>query len=233
MRYRSNLQAPELAGAFNVVCRPRPDTMGHDGLSDPDFDPNCGFLTHDEAAILYAIARAVPGPWIDIGSRTGWTTAHIAAAGNPVCAVDPELTQDRFYDRWESNLRAAGVLRLASAWATTSAEFFLVAWNGRASGVMIDGNHDAPFPLEDARAALDVLADPGVIVFHDVLGRPIQDAVEFLIRAGLSCRVYSTPRMMAACWRGDLAMPAHVPDPAIDWAEIRKRLEGFPWEACR
>ena len=46
MIYRSNLTAPDLAPQFKL--RNPPMTMlGHDVPSDPDFLPDCGYLTHD------------------------------------------------------------------------------------------------------------------------------------------------------------------------------------------
>lgn len=92
---------------------------------------------------------------------------------------------------------------------------------GKIAGFMIDGDHDSPQPLNDARGALAHLADTGVIVFHDFWGKPIRDGVEYLIEQGLKCRVYNTPAGMAVCWRGDFTPPDHVADPAIDWAQVR------------
>jgi hypothetical protein len=57
MIYRSNPVAPDLTPFFKLK-EPAMQMMGHDVPSDPDFDPNCGFLTHDEAAILFACASS-------------------------------------------------------------------------------------------------------------------------------------------------------------------------------
>ena len=74
--YRSNLTAPDLSPYFSLCPQVR-QIMGHDAPSDPDFDPDCTYLTHDEAAILYSIAKAWPGSWVDIGARLGWTGATL------------------------------------------------------------------------------------------------------------------------------------------------------------
>jgi hypothetical protein len=72
-----NLTAPDLSSHFRLRNPPM-QHCGHDEPSDPDFLPNCGFWTHDEAALLYTIANSVPrGTWVDIGARLGWTAAHV------------------------------------------------------------------------------------------------------------------------------------------------------------
>ena len=96
---------------------------------------------------------------------------------------------------------------------------------------MIDGDHDSPQPTLDAQRAISVGAK--VLVFHDFWGQPIQDAV----RAALIWRkrVYDTPNGMAVCWsRGcDFVPPDHTPDPAIDWAQVRKdRAPNFDFSRC-
>src|SRR5712664_503966 len=101
MIYRSNLTAPDLAPHFKLADQVV-QHMGHDCPSDPDFEPACTFLTHDEAAILYRIAKAWPKRWADIGARLGWTAAHLIAGGASVCAIDPQLQFQTFLARFES-----------------------------------------------------------------------------------------------------------------------------------
>lgn len=236
MTYRSNLIAPDLAPQFkHAVSRPLPYSLGHDVLSDwsdrPADDPifglykGCGFLTHDEAAILYQTANRIGGDWIDVGCHTGWTAAHILMAGCRVSAVDNMLVVDDFARRLSDNLFDLPLRPVPLGhFAMNSDDFFASTdpeW--RVSGVMIDGNHDAPCPLLDAQNSLAHLKETGVIVFHDFWGRPIRQAVEFLIGAGLKCRIYNTPAGMAVCWRGDFTPVEHTPDPAIQWELIRQQ----------
>src|SRR5712675_1849095 len=105
MRYRSNLTAPDLRPYFSATTefRVRDWSMGHDIPSDKEFDPECGFLSDDEASILHNVALACPGDWADIGARTGWSALHIAAASCSVDAVDPLLSTDGLSDRFEAN----------------------------------------------------------------------------------------------------------------------------------
>lgn len=220
MIYRSNIEAPDLQPHFaaTTICKPRDWSMGHDVLSDAVYGPDCGFMTHDEAAILYECSRRIGGRWVDIGSRMMWSTAHIAAAGVEVCAVDPAYCDDRFRERTGILAANPGKIRV---FPLASIDFFAEALIDEVSGVCIDGNHDDPEPLNDARRALGVLADTGVIVLHDFWGQPIRDAARYLMDEGLKCVVYNTPNGMAVCWRGEFVPPSHVPDPSIDWAAVR------------
>src|SRR5882757_4294806 len=104
MIYRSNLTFPDLSPHFKLKS-PALTTMGHDMPSDPDYEPGCGFLTHDEAAILYSIVKAWPYRWVDIGARFGWSTAHIATAKPMgVIPVDPALAMQGPSARFEANM---------------------------------------------------------------------------------------------------------------------------------
>lgn len=215
MIYRSNLKVPDLQPCFrHVICRPMPQSFGHDVLSDRDHQPECGFWTHDEAAILYSIAERMGGAWADIGGHTGWTACHVAEAGCQVTAVDKLYLNPDGRARTEENIAAAGLSSSIALFAGISREFFASA-EQRFDGVSIDGDHDAPAPLDDARDALAHLKPQGVILLHDFIGEPVRQAVRFLLTQGLRCRVYLTPHLVAACWCGDLQMPTHEPDPAV------------------
>ena len=236
MIYRSNLLLPvDLQPGFGAttICGTMGHSYGHDIICDKDYERNCGFITHDEAAILYHIAKRTPGKWIDIGSRFGWSSAHIALSGSTVFAVDQDYKVPHLLERARANLRGhiETCLRIVPV-AKTSNEYFEDLMDTEYfDGVMVDGNHDHPCPTEDASNAMDVITGKGVIVFHDFWGRPVQDAVNYLINEGMKCRVYNTPNGMAVC--GDFPLeqfPDHVPDPTIDWNMLRKRCVGFNFE---
>ncbi len=234
MIYRSNLTLPDMGTTFKL----RADViqmLGHDMPSDPDFEPNCGYCTHDEIAILHA---TLSGPQfhrktvIDIGARFGWTAKAIyQATGGAVLAVDPILKWGTpEYTRFEANLgkTRGGIL----PFPVTSGEFFTarqkaarretVGEFGRYSAFMIDGNHDVPEPLNDAKGALSIATDDCVMIFHDGRGKPVSDAVTFLLDNGFRARFYWTPNGMFVAWRGfeGWAPPDHDRDPAIDWRGV-------------
>lgn len=224
-----------------------PHSYGHDVLSDwadkADDDPvfgifkQCGMWTIDEAAILYNIAKQVGGAWVDIGSHTGWTAAHLLSAGCwRVAAVDPMYKVQEFAKRALDNLKTpTGALGYVLLCDTKSDRFFAsppVPAPGFSlidqgyNGVVIDGDHDTPHPLQDAQNAHKYLAADGVILLHDAIGEPVQEGVLWLIDHGYKCKVYSTPHVVACCWRGDFVPPEHVPDPFVA-SSVRQYLGGL------
>ncbi len=247
--YRSNLTAPDLTPYFKLRKPPMLTLGGHDSPSDPDFGPRCGYWTHDEAAILFCVAKSVPrGVWVDIGARFGWTGAHIAAAGQKVVLVDPDQKFQVFQDRVEYNLSHCwGQINAVSH--STAAEFFVNVQTAPFSGFVIDGCHDSPDPLNDAMGAHAHAKPDCIIMLHDFQGWPVRDAVRWLMDNGWRCRVYWTPNQVACCWRGHgkrtekqhgayttwgWLPPDHVPDPAIDWRPIKAEMRDFQdyWSRC-
>lgn len=232
MIYRSNLTCPDLTPHFkHLFCTVGP--FGHDVPhdwadkgNDPDFDVYrlvCGLWTHDEAAILWNIARRVGGSWMDIGAHTGWTSAHIATATlASVMPIDPMLDQlasKNFYLRFRENTKMLGDFAMWNAGLTSQDIFGPSIGRWFEKGFCIDGDHSRPIPLQDAQGAHQHLSENGVIVFHDFIGTPVQEAVAWLIQQGYKYRIYTTPQMVACCWRGDFQPPEHVPDPAIAAAQ--------------
>lgn len=246
MIYRSNLMAPDLTPHFkHLVSRPMGHSFGHDVPSDwgdkADDDPvfglykRCGFWTHDEAAILYHCARRIGGWWADIGAHTGWTAAHLAVAGAEVMAVDPMYTLPEFRDRAFANCFAVRAETGISYHGALSRQFWQASDVIAAfDGACIDGDHEPGEPLRDTQNAAAHLAPTGVIMFHDFIGAPVQEAVKWLIEQGFRCRIYLTPHLVACCWRGDFTPPDHVPDPQlVEVMKVETRtITDFPWEKC-
>ena len=229
MIYRSNLTAPDLTPRFKLR-KPAIQLHGHDMPSDPDFLPNCGYWTHDEAAILYTVACQVGGRWLDIGSRLGWTSAHILAAPmvKECQSVDPEYAVGGDFLR-----RAVEQCPAIIPIALTSQKF--MSWCGMTfDGFVIDGCHDAPEPVKDAAQAWRLAASgDSVILFHDFWGQPVQDGVTFLMERGWKCRIYNTPNGVALCWRGGKFVPPdHAADPLVKWHHVRAAVKEFDFKAC-
>jgi len=224
MIYRSNLSAPDLIQHFHyTVSGPMPHSCGHDVIRDfagkPDNDPvfgvykNCGFWTHDEAAILYNTASSVHGLWLDIGGLTGWTAAHLAHAGCQVTSIDPMYGNKEFAERASANLRASGCRNAVHLIPCTSHAFFSCSFSIY-SGVVIDGDHDGDTPCLDAIGASKCSS---IIFLHDTVLQPVQRAVSYLRDLGWSWKQYRTPHGVALFWRPGLSfVPVeHVPDPAL------------------
>ena len=87
----------------------------------------------------------------------------------------------------------------------------------RYHGFVIDGNHDAPEPLNDCKGALAIAQPDCIIALHDGRGKPIIDAAAFLMDHGFSARFYCTPNGVFICWRGfdGWLPPDHDPDPNL------------------
>ena len=234
MIFRSNLAAPDLSPAFapRTVCKPRHNSFGHDVLSDPEQPCEPGFMTHDEAAILFNVAREIGGRWFDVGSACGWGAAHLLAAGCDTMLVDPIYKQASLFQRVEENLAwwkkpKWGALSWDSSelWSEMDKG---VAFNGATyfDGFVIDGDHTHPNPLNDAKHAAIHLKDRGVIVLHDCYGDPLR-GVEWLMDNGFNARLYWTPNVLAVCWRGEFTPPDHIHDPSVEQA-WRPHFANFP-----
>jgi len=245
MIYRSNLVAPDLAPYFKL--HEFAHYGGHTFLGDPDFEPTCGFFTHDEAALLYTLGCAVTrftcgeSVWLDIGARTGWTAAHLIAAGACVVALEPEYYRQPFRQRTLDNI---GPVRDKYAfghavflpWAMRSKEYFEGDHHAtRFDGFVIDGNHDEPEPLRDVENCLKYALDSAVFVIHDFLGPATWQAAEYLLEHNCRCRVYWTANAMAVCVRGfdGWQLPEHHPDPEIVRMHRPRVQSGFDLRRCK
>lgn len=203
-----------------------PHAFGVDVASDwadkPESDEffaiwkQCGLWTITEANILHECARRVaPGSALDIGSHTGFTTAHMAAAGLDCVALDPMFRFQVFQHRFQNNMRAwwDKVCWLSHQ---TSADYFShLPSSIKFELICIDGDHNPPAPMEDAQSAARHLSDRGFILLHDAIGPPVQEAVSWLIDQGFRARFYWTPHIVAVCWRGDIEPPDYVGDPRL------------------
>lgn len=229
MRYQSNLRCPDLSPYFKLKDPPL-QICGHDMPSDPDFEPECGFWTHDEAAILFNVAKQIGGRWIDVGARFGWTGAHLIEAGCQVTLVDPDQRFRERQSRLESNLDQHFWTSVEQVVAKPFEECIL---SGEFNGVVIDGCHSEPAPLDDAINAYGHVKDDGVILFHDTWGAPTHRGIRWLMDCGYQCRMYDTPNGVALLWNPELTFtpPEHISDPNVNWALMRKQ-SGFDYSRC-
>jgi hypothetical protein len=230
--YLSNLTIVDCLSSFHHLhVRTMGHSMGHlvpsdwadRAADDPVFGlyKNCGCWTTDERSILGACMGRLPmqSVVVDIGCHTGLTSKTINWVTNaPVICVDPMLRVPEFRGRFFENTGFPG----GWVFAGTSKEYFAHLQEGNPrqciyQGFVIDGDHEPGAPLQDAQNAYKHLADTGVVLFHDFIGKPVRDAVTWLMDQGFKARVYWTPHLVAVCWRGDFEPPKHEPDPRINW----------------
>lgn len=151
-----------------------------------------GWLSYDEGKALAELARGKRV--LEIGSYCGRSTICLAQTGESVFAVDPHDGRGTPRPRhtraeFESNLERYGVADKVSIHADTcdaeTAGFALV---------FIDGAHDYESVTADIKCSLPLLADGGLLAFHDYRQFPgqydgrwdegVTKAVDELLRSG-------------------------------------------------
>jgi predicted O-methyltransferase YrrM len=165
-------------------------------LCDTSFESHCGYMSYKEIDLLENTVSKIKGKWLEIGSHTGWSGAHIAKNCNEVYLVDPQYNLEKFRERTIDNLKNAEVFDKCKLFSTdkffdTNREFF--------DGIVIDGNHDAPYPLLDAISADKFVNVGGYIFFHDYNGQPIKDGVNYLKQKGYEVETHNTINGIAIC----------------------------------
>ena len=87
----------------------------------------------------------------------------------------------------------------------------------RWSLIFIDGNHQAPHPLEDAIVAERYAEETAIVLFHDLAFPDVAPAFDYLRSRGWHTIIYLTMQIMGVAWRGNASPVAHVPDPSVAW----------------
>ncbi|NJL21136.1 MAG: macrocin O-methyltransferase [Leptolyngbyaceae cyanobacterium SM1_3_5] len=194
-------------------------TIGHHWYVDR-LQPQVGFLSRDEAQILYNNALQFQGkPALEIGCWLGWSACHLALAGVELDVIDPMLGRSEFYESVDASLTAAGVrdrVNLVAGYSPQAVEALAAA--GRQ--VVFDlhrRDHDAPAPLNDAIACLPFAAPDAMIVFHDLASPDVAAGLDYLKEQGWKTKVYQTMQIMGVAWRGNVEAIDHQPDPAVNW----------------
>jgi cephalosporin hydroxylase len=182
-------------------------------------DPGCGFLSRDEAHIVYHSARQFEGKRaLEIGCWLGWSAAHMAKAGVQLDVVDPVLAKPAFHKSVTASLRASGVMEHVTLHAGSSPAKVteLVAQSGRKWSLMfIDGDHEGAAPLQDAIACAPHAEADALVLFHDLASPHVAAGLDHFRSLGWQTMVYETMQIMGVAWRGNAKPVEHRPDPAI------------------
>lgn len=183
--------------------------------------PVMGFLSRDEAAILYNLARQMRGrPALEVGCWRGWSTAHLVAGGVELDVVDPVLEDEAVRGEIAasmSRLGEPGQVRLHPGPAPARLYDDEVRAHAPWSLIFIDGDHEGDAPVRDAAVCSQMAADDAIIVLHDLASPFVAGALDYLRTHGWHTLVYQTMQIMGIAWRGAAAPVPHVPDPAVDW----------------
>ncbi|HEY9648842.1 MAG TPA: CmcI family methyltransferase, partial [Chroococcidiopsis sp.] len=183
--------------------------------------PMVGFLSRDEAHILYNSALQFSGQRaLEIGCWMGWSACHLALAGVQLDVVDPLLERPEFYQSVSGSLRAAGVLgnvNLAPGYSPQKVDEIAARDQRKWSLLFIDGNHEAPAPLQDAIACEPYAEADAMILFHDLSSPDVAQGLDYLRQRGWNTLIYQTMQIMGVAWRGNVQPVYHEPDPTVAW----------------
>lgn len=195
----------------------------HNWYVDPH-DPECGFISRDEALILFNTALMFKGKQaLEIGCWMGWSACHMALAGVHLTVVDPVLdkspNRERVAQSLSSAMRAFGSVGELSLVAGLSppAVDALAAGGKKWSLYFIDGNHSGEHPLNDAMACERHAETDALILFHDLASPDVAQGLNYLARKGWHTMAYNTMQIMGVAWRGDVEPVTHIPDPKVPW----------------
>jgi predicted O-methyltransferase YrrM len=195
-----------------------------------DRSPQVGFLSRDEAVLLYNIALRFRGLLaLEIGCWMGWSACHLAMAGVLLDVVDPLLGNAGVYQIVSDSLTSAGVrdhVNLVPGYSPQAVQALAAQRQQPWSLIFIDGNHERPGPLEDAMVCAQLAAPDAAIVFHDLASPDVAEGLDYLRQQGWNTMVYQTMQIMGVAWRGQVQPVRHLPDPSVRW-ELPAHLQSF------
>ncbi|MDQ2762027.1 MAG: class I SAM-dependent methyltransferase [Pseudomonadota bacterium] len=193
--------------------------------------PTVGFVSRDEAHILYNTARRYPGiPALEIGCWLGWSACHLALGGVTLDVIDPLLGLPDIYASVSGSLSQAGISdRVTLVPGVSPARVLELAGLHRRGWNLffIDGNHEPPGPLDDAKAVAACAPADALVLFHDLASPAVAEGLALLRARGWKTMLYQTMQIMGVAWRGSAQPVAHVPDPAVPWT-IPDHLRSWP-----
>jgi glycosyltransferase involved in cell wall biosynthesis/predicted O-methyltransferase YrrM len=192
--------------------------------------PLVGFLSRDEAQILYNTARQFQGKRaLEIGCWVGWSACHLALAGVRLDVIDPLLERPEFFETVDVSLTTAGVrdrVNLQPGYSPAAVHELARLETRRWSLIFIDGNHEAPGPLEDAIVCAQYAEADALVIFHDLASPAVSAGLDYFKQQGWQTRVYQTMQIMGVAWRGQVQPIAHQPDPRVTWT-LPAHLQGY------
>ena len=183
--------------------------------------PYIGFLTRDEAHLLYNSALQFRGKRaLEIGCWMGWSACHLGLAGVRLDVIDPVLADPEFYADIATSLGSAGLLdsvRLHPGCSPALVQQLAAEIAEPWSFIFIDGDHEFPAPLMDAIACEPFAAADAMIMFHDLNSPDVTQGLDYLKLRGWNTLIYQTMQIVGVAWRGNVNPVAHYPDPSVEW----------------
>jgi len=197
--------------------------------------PHIGFLSRDEAHILYNNALQFRGKKaLEIGCWMGWSACHLMLAGVELDIIDPILSQAEARNSvvysLQSACQAAGVsgqFVLVPGYSPQKVEALALHQQRRWSLIFIDGEHGAPGPLNDAIACEKYAEADAMILFHDLAAPDVAQGLDYFRDRGWHTMIYQTMQIMGVAWRGNVQPVHHQPDPKVAWT-LPDFLQSYP-----
>jgi len=192
--------------------------------------PTIGFLSRDEAHIVYNTALKFKGKKaLEIGCWLGWSACHMALAGVELDVIDPLLDREDIYQSVRNSLKDAGVLdsvNLVGGYTPQKVEELAEQLQRKWSLIFIDGDHEAPGPLNDAIICEQLAEADALILFHDLNSPDVAQGLNYLKQKGWNTMVYQTMQIMGVAWRGNVEPVQHKPDPKVNW-NLPEHLQNY------
>ncbi len=196
--------------------------------------PHIGFLSRDEAHILYNNALQFRGKKaLEIGCWMGWSACHLMLAGVELDIIDPILANPDVRASVVSSLQTAcqaagisGQFVLAPGYSPQKVEELALQQGRRWPLIFIDGEHGAPGPLNDAIACEKYAEADAMILFHDLAAPDVAQGLDYFRDRGWHTMIYQTMQIMGVAWRGNVQPVQHQPDPKVAWT-LPDFLQGY------
>ncbi len=193
-------------------------------------NPEVGFASRDEAAILYNSALLFRGkPCLEVGCWRGWSAVHLALGSCSLDIIDPVFAEPEFVESVLNSCESAGVLdfvTLHTGFSPGAIDELSQATGKKWSLAFIDGDHEGDAPRLDAEAVMRNAADTAMVLFHDLASPDVAAGLNAMRNAGWRTMIYQTMQIMGVAWRGNVEPVAHIPDPKIFWT-LPRHLSGY------
>lgn len=196
--------------------------------------PHIGFLSRDEAHILYNNALQFRGKKaLEIGCWMGWSACHLMLAGIDLDIIDPILANPEVRTSVVSSLQTAcqaagiaGQFVLVPGYSPQKVEELALQHGRKWSLIFIDGEHGAPGPLNDAIACEKYAEADAMVLFHDLAAPDVAQGLDYFRDRGWHTMIYQTMQIMGVAWRGNIQPIQHQPDPKVTWT-LPDFLKGY------
>lgn len=183
--------------------------------------PTIGFLSRDEAHILYNTALKFKGKKaLEIGCWLGWSACHMALAGVKLDVIDPLLAREDVYESVSNSLNSTGIVdsvNLVAGYSPQKVDELAQQLQRKWSLIFIDGDHEAPGPVNDAIICEQLAETDALIIFHDLNSPDVAEGLDYLKQKGWNTMIYQTMQIMGVAWRGNVEPVQHQPDPKVNW----------------